>query len=121
MASHRETISLHDPDHNRAIQIITAATAAATRATSGDPQPAVRALALVLSHYRDADRGLATNKAIRERGEEVGKDFAGLVRWMRGGREQPDEPILHALVREMAGRRPNARSPDLDRFGYGIV
>lgn len=89
MASHRETISLHDPDHNRAIQIITAATAAATRATSGDPQPAVRALALVLSHYRDADRGLATNKAIRERGEEVGKDFAGLVRWMRGVRGQP--------------------------------
>jgi len=102
-------IGLDDPDYNCAIQIITAATAAATSAAGGDPQPAVRALAFVLSMYLDADAAIATNQAIRYRGEEVGKVVAGQIRWMRENRDS--EPMLHAILREMAGR---ASSPWLN-------
>jgi hypothetical protein len=104
MPAEHQTISLDDPAYKQAIQMITAVTAAATEAAQGDPQPAVRALVFVLSMYLDADRQLTTNKGIRERGEEVGKVVAGQVRWMRDGRQVPDEPMLHAMMREMAGR-----------------
>lgn len=97
-------IGLEDPDYNRAIRIVTAATAAATQAADGDPQPAVRALAFVLSMYLDADASIATNRAIRERGDEVGRVVAGRVRWLRENREDEREPVLHALMREMTGR-----------------
>ncbi|WP_454882625.1 hypothetical protein [Sphingomonas oryzagri] len=106
MSVDHETISLDDPAYNRAIQIITAATAAATHAAGGDAQPAVRALAFVLSMYLDADASIGTNKAIRERGDEVGKVVAGQVRWMRDNREIGDVPMLHAVMREMGGRAP---------------
>lgn len=104
MSSEQQTIALDDPAYNRAIQLITAATMAATGDAGGDPQPAFRALVFVLSMYLDADKGLATNKAIRERGEEVARVVAGQVRWMREERETSGEPMIHTVLREMAGR-----------------
>jgi hypothetical protein len=96
------TISLDDPAYSQAIRMLTAATAAATAAADGDAQPAVRALAFVLSLYVDADASIATNRAIRARGEEVGKVVAGQVRWMRENRDDENEPMLHAMMRAMA-------------------
>jgi hypothetical protein len=99
-------IDLDDPNYNHAIRIVTAATAASIKAADGDPQPAVRALAFVLSMYLDADASIATNRAIRERGNEVGKVVAGQIRWLRENREDEYEPVLHALMREMARSMP---------------
>ena len=102
-----DTIGLDDPDDNRAIRIVTAATATATQAVGGEPQPAIRALAFVLSMYLDADASIATDRAIRERGDEVGRVVAGQVRWLRENRQDKREPVLHAFMREMAGRIPS--------------
>lgn len=100
-----DMIGLDGPDYNRAIRIVTAA-AAATQAADGDPQPAIRALAFVLSMHLDADASIATNRAIHERGDEVGKVVAGRVRWLRENRGDEREPVLHAFTRDVAGRLP---------------
>jgi hypothetical protein len=104
MSTEPPRIALDDPAYAQAVDEITAATVAAIEMAGGDPQPTVRALVLVLSMYLDADRGLVTNKAISERGEEIGKVVGGQIRWLREQRASPEEPMLHVIVREIAER-----------------
>jgi hypothetical protein len=104
MSTEPPRIALDDPAYSEAVDLITAASVTAIEMAGGDPQPTVRALAFVLSMYLDADRGLVTNKAIRERGEEIGKVVGSQIRWLREQRTSPEEPMLHVIVREIAER-----------------